>query len=445
MVEQNQSVRLSGMLLFFLPLGFSALLISLSHVIINSTLAHAATRPELVITGYAMAFSIFGLTEEAAVLMRQTCTALVRDRRTFRALLLLAFFLITFILLISFTVAYTPVGAYLFSYVFGVDVELQKDILSTYRILLFVTIFSVIRCIYQGILISHMRTKWLTIAMVVRLSVMYGLSLLYIHNPQAIDGRSGAFIFLAGMMIEAAVSYGEGRLLVKKLPLHSTEGESRDLRGVFTFYRPMLISVFFAVSVTPAINVLLGQTSNMELAVASYSLAFSITWLAISFQTYMHQIVLNFFNKSSRLVYRFCLIVGLIPVCALILLGFTPAGQWALQNLVGVNGELLDATHEALRIFALFALVFPWVDFCNGIVLLRGQTSIMVWSQGSNITITVIVLLLGVWLTPGWNGVIGALAQSAGILAELSVLVAWLSRLRQPTPLYSSAAAKEIS
>lgn len=178
-----------------MPLGFSALLISVSHVIINSTLAHAIINPEIVITGYAMAFSIFGLTEEAAVLMRQTCTVLVKDKRTFKSLLIVCLFLIIFILLISSVVAYTPAGVWLFGYVFGASKELQTDILGTYRILVLVTIFSVLRCIYQGIIISKMRTKWLTIAMIIRLSVMYGLSLLFISNPHLISGRTGAFIF----------------------------------------------------------------------------------------------------------------------------------------------------------------------------------------------------------------------------------------------------------
>ncbi|MEK3721134.1 multi antimicrobial extrusion protein MatE [Paenibacillus sp. FSL H8-0034] len=433
MAQLDPTIRFRAMIAFFLPLGFSALLISVSHVIINSTLAHAIINPEIVITGYAMAFSIFGLTEEAAVLMRQTCTVLVKDKRTFKSLLMVCLFLIIFILLISSVVAYTPAGAWLFGYVFGASEELQTDILGTYRVLVLVTIFSVLRCIYQGIIISKMRTKWLTIAMMIRLSVMYGLSLLFISNPHLISGRTGAFIFLAGMIVEAAVSYAEGRMLVNKLPAFSDDGESRDVRGVFRFYRPMLISVFLAVSVTPAINVLLGKTVNMELAIASYTIAFSITWLAISFQTYMHQIVLNYYKKAPHLVFKFGIIFGIMPGFFLCLLGFTPLGHWVLQNLVGINGDLLTATAQALKIFVLFSLIFPWVDFCNGIVMLRSQTGIMVWSQGSNIVMTLVVLLIGIWLVPDWNGAIGALAQSIGSAAELGVLVLSLSRLRQPS------------
>ena len=50
---------------FFVPLGISALLVTVSHVIINGTLARATIQQELVISAYAIAMSVFGLFEIA--------------------------------------------------------------------------------------------------------------------------------------------------------------------------------------------------------------------------------------------------------------------------------------------------------------------------------------------------------------------------------------------
>jgi hypothetical protein len=71
----------------------------------------------------------------------------------------------------------------------------------------------------------------------------------------------------------------------------------------------------------------------------------------------------------------------------------------------------------------ILTLVFPWLDFVNGIIMLRGQTKVMIKSQSMNVVVTIAVLIISVIFTPGWNGVIGAFAQSLGSLSELCVVL----------------------
>lgn len=82
MPPNNEPVSMRRLLLFFIPMGISALMINLSHVIINGTLARS-DNPEMVLAGYALAMSLLIVTEKPAVLFRQTCSALVRDRTSF--------------------------------------------------------------------------------------------------------------------------------------------------------------------------------------------------------------------------------------------------------------------------------------------------------------------------------------------------------------------------
>lgn len=420
------------MLAFFIPLGISASLVTLSHVIINSTLARALVNPETVIAGYAIATSIFALTERPAVLLRQTCSALVRDRMAFKALAKLCFYILTGIFVLTLFISYTPMGDALFRFVFGADQSLRGSILDAYRILMFVTFFSAIRCIYHGIIISQMRTKWMTIGMVFRLAVMAVLAFIFISFPQYIDGRAGAIIFLAGMVTEALVSYIEGQSLYKKMPEKAQDEEKQqNIRSIFTFYYPLLISSFIAVTVAPAINAMLGKTTDIALAIASYALALGITQLVNSFFSYTHQIVLNFYPLDRTRVLKFTRTMSFIPGVALGLLAFTPLGKWVMENLIGASGPLLTSSLSVLKVFVIMSIVFPWIDFCNGLLMLRGQTRIMVWSQGSNVAMTVIVLLLCIVFTPGWNGIVGALAQSLGMAAELAVLGVFLYMMKR--------------
>ncbi|MCP1309433.1 multi antimicrobial extrusion protein MatE [Paenibacillus tyrfis] len=422
---QQTRITFRQLLAFFVPLGMSASLVTISHVIINSTLARAAS-PEIVIASYALPMSILGITERPAVLLRQTCSALVRDRLSFRALTAVSLYVLGAIFLVGALISYTPVGPWVFLRLFGVDASMVKPMVEVYRVLMFVSIFSGIRCMFHGIIIYNMRTKWLTIGMAIRLAGMYALSLYFIRTGVT-SGTVGAVIFLTGMVIEAAVSLWEGRALLKneipeKQPDHPIEKPSQ----IFRFYRPLLFSSVIAVISGPAINAFLGKTTDLKLSIASFAIAASLTNLVQSFFSYVHQIVLNFYRKDAASVVRFTLLLSLIPSLLIALLAYTPVGPWFMQHVMGVNERLMQASLSTLRVFMLMTFVFPWLDFGNGLLMLRSQTKVMVWSQAANVCVTLLVLVLCIARAPGWNGMIGALAQSLGVAAEAAVVWAVL-------------------
>ncbi len=197
MPHRGDAVSFKQLSAFFLPLGVSATLVTVSHVIINSTLARASS-PETVIASYAIALSLLGITERPAILIRQTCSALVRDRLSFRAMASIAFYVFACLLIFGALVSYTPLGKWIFLGIFGVNPSLLDPIVHVYRIMMFVSLFSGIRCLYQGIIIFNMRTKWLTIGMVIRLLVMACISYYYIAVGGIDSGNAGAVIFFGG-------------------------------------------------------------------------------------------------------------------------------------------------------------------------------------------------------------------------------------------------------
>lgn len=415
------SASYRDMVRFFVPLGLSSLLVTMSHTIINSTLARSSD-PETAIAGYAIAMSIFVITERPAVLLRQTCSVLVKDRLSFSAMSRMTALLLACTIAIGLLLSWTPAGGWILRSLFHAEAPVGAAAIDAYRILIFVTVFSAVRCLYHGIIIRNMRTAWLTIGMVIRLVIMYALSLYFVYGLGWVDGRVGAIIFLVGMMVEAAVSMWEGRHVLRTLPKRSAHGSVSKMRDIFPFYRPLVVSSLLGVVIPPSINAMLGKTVDLTMAVASYALAMNITNLVTSFFSYVHQIVLNFYAGSSRKVRRFCAAVNLVPPLLLAALAWTPAGTWFMGTVMGVGGELLAETRLVLNICLLYALAFPWVDFGNGLVMLRKRTRIMVRSQTGNVAVTLAVLAACVALVPEWNGRIGAAAISLGLLAELTVL-----------------------
>src|SRR5690606_8625363 len=119
-----------------------------------------------------------------------------------------------------------------------------------------------------------------------------------------------------------------------------------------------------------------------------------------------------------------------IPGMMVILLSFTPLGSWFIGQVMGVQGELLQESLRVLRVMGIVAIVFPWVDYCNGLSMLARRTQLMLWSQIGNVAMTLIVLFTLSMTASHWNGMVGALAFSSGIAAELLFMVTLLRRGR---------------
>jgi Na+-driven multidrug efflux pump len=320
-----------------------------------------------------------------------------------------------------------------------VDRSLLPDVIDVYQVLMFVSIFSGIRCLYQGVIIYNQHTKWLTIGMAVRLTGMYLLSLYFIHTGVN-SGVVGAIIFLTGMIIEATISFSEGRLLVRSMPEKAPQHAVETKKQVFTFYRPLLMSAFITVLIGPAINAMLGKTANAQLAIASFAIAGSLVMLMTSFFSYFHQIVLNFYRTDPAIVKRFTLTSGFLPAVLIGIIAFSPIGSWFMEHVMAVQGALLDESRRALQAFVLLTLVMPWLDALNGLILLKGQTRLILGSQTFNLVFTVITLLLLVWLKPGLNGTIGAWSQSVGMAAEFAFVAI---RLRFMKPMDTALAGEK--
>ncbi|MFC5529134.1 multi antimicrobial extrusion protein MatE [Cohnella yongneupensis] len=423
----NEPVSLRRLFLFFIPMGVSVLLINLSHVIINGTLARShSSAQETIIAGYALGMSLLTVSERPAVLLRQTCSALVRDRLSFRAVARVAAYVFGVGLLFGAAVAYTPLGHWIFGGAFGADPVVEREAIDTYHALMFLSVFSGLRCLYQGIIIYKMRTRWLTIGMVFRLSGMFALSQYFLHVGVH-SALQGATIFLFGMIIEATISWMEARRLLKEMPEKDEQCEVTQPKQVLTFYNPLLYSALIVVWVSPILNALLGTTEKSSLTIASFAVAGSLMNLMLGFFTYFHQIALLFVKTHPLLVRKFTLMLGFIPTITMSIMCFTPIGSWMFSHVLGVKDELLRASIHALRGFLPLVFVFPWLDTLNGIVMAHGETKLMFGSQLANAITTVATIVALAFALPDWNGALGSMAQSGGVAVEL-VFLAWLFR-----------------
>ncbi|WP_163101947.1 multi antimicrobial extrusion protein MatE [Peribacillus alkalitolerans] len=424
----NSQVSYKQLSAFFLPLGFSASLTSITHVIINGTLTRSEDAA-FIIACYAVAFALFGIVERPIIVIRQTSSALVKDKQSFKLLNIFLLYVMGIVFLFSSLLAYSSIGDWMYVHFFNADENMVHTISQTFKVITFVLLFSGIRAIYQGIIINHLETKWLTIGVVIRLIGMFVIAYLLVIMDY-ITSMGGAFIFLVGMIIECAISVWKGHFIIKDYPENLNSNKLRK-SDIFKFYTPLVFYFIIQTMMIPIVYVFLAKSENIQMGIASFALASSITNLVLSFFMYTHQIVLQFYEKNKKRVINFTLLISVIPSVLLVVLCFSSAGNWFMETVMGADRVLAETTLEVLKFFLLKTIVYPIVDFLNGFLMLQRQTNRMILSQVINLIAVLITLSILIYTVPQLNGINGAIAASIGEVAGLVVVYSIVNKMSQ--------------
>ena len=112
---------------FFIPLGVSASLTSITHVIINGTLSRG-DNAAFIIACYAVAMSLFGIIERPMIVFRQTSSALVTDKRSFKLVGKFFIYVLAVTMLISAVMAFSPLGDWIYTTIFGATADMVEAI-----------------------------------------------------------------------------------------------------------------------------------------------------------------------------------------------------------------------------------------------------------------------------------------------------------------------------
>lgn len=417
--NDRSEIQYKDLCSFFIPLALSSSLTSVTHVIINGTLSRGENAA-FIIACYAVAFSLFGIIERPIIIFRQTSSALVKNVKSFKTLTILFLQVTGVILVISFLICYTFVGDWLFIHLFNASESMVNTIAQTFKVITVVVIFSGIRGIYQGVIINQRETKWITIGVILRVVAMILVAYWFIMT-NSVSSIVGAAIFLIGMFIEALISVWKGHRSLKKLDASNNETVSR--KEILQFYSPLVFFFFIQTMLIPLVYIYLAKTQQIEVSIASFALAYSICQLILSFFMFTHQIVLQYYQENKEKVIRFMIGVSSIPTILLILLTFTPLGTWFMRVVMGTEPDLTEPTLHVLAFFIIRALVFPWVDFLNGYLMLKKKTARMLIGQFVNLLTALITLIVLVTFFSEWNGVVGAIAISLGELTGLLVVL----------------------
>lgn len=424
----SRQISYKELFAFFIPLGISASLTAITHLIINSTLSRGEDAA-FIVACYAVAFSVFSILERPLIIFRQTSSVLAQGKKSFQSLNRVFLSILVSVTIISIFLSFSPLGEWVFVHFFNATPNMVRTITAAFNVFIIVYVFSGVRGMYQGVIINHLETKWLTLGVVVRLSIMF-ITSFTIVTLGVVSSMAGAMIFLVGMFIECVVSVWKGHRLLKYERRHKDKDSHLSKTSILKFYVPLFFYFTIETLLIPIVYVFIAKAEQVELSIASFALALSISQLLLSFFMYTHQLVIQFYKHDRKRMISFMIVISTIPSLMLAIMCFSPTGNWFMSTIMGADDALGHATLTVLGFFIFKTLLFPWVDFLNGFLMLHRQTNKMVYSQVTNLVIVVLSLFLLTTFAPQLNGINGLIAVSLGEVGALVTVSLILSKLK---------------
>ena len=366
---RNGELQLRDVAKFFFPLLLNVQLMSLSHSIINGSLA----RQDDFITALA-SFSvamILHLFVASPSYQNHTVTiAMVRGRRSLRGTLLFVFLVASYVSLMLYLLAYTPVGSFVLDQVLGVNQAISAGARQVLGILVFLPFFTGLRGFFQGLVIRARRTGLVSWATGIRVGA---LLLLLVLGRNWFQGASlGAFALLGCIVTETMFM----AWFAWRVALPADGSAEKPTREIFRYAFPLAYSSCLQQTIPLLINAILGRLPDAPLALAGFGVIRGFLFLLAGPMRNLQQAYLTLVRQDCdyrilvRFFYRTSVGMGLIT-----LLVALPLSRPVLGGLMGIEPELRSYLTLPLAVCAIFPFFYGAANLLRGYFAGAHQTA----------------------------------------------------------------------
>ena len=424
-MENDNNFHLSylELLKFYIPLVIMSMLIMASHNVINIALASTAT-PALALAAYSVGRSLSRMIESPMYALTRLTPPISNNKLSIDNLKTVIKQISIGVIVVMAIIGFTPLGKYIFINIMGVEQELFQDTILVFRFLILMPIITAIRIPHQGFIVLKKKTTYLTIGTTLRIAGIIFFSWFLTSVVELNSGVIGAIILVVGMGIEAAVAYFKGRDWPETVPeKHDDEDMDYSVKGIWTFFIPLVAARIIFSFVNPSINGTLARAARPEIAISGYFVARSLAWILIAVGFRIHQMVVVYaknqksFYKIRRLVLSLAVLMSII----IAFLAFTPAGLWVLHNIIGVEDEIAQPALSALAFFVAVPPLYFTSELYQGTLLKQKRSKSVTLCRSINVGTMFASLLVLTALFPKMGSAIGSASVAIGYGVEAIV------------------------
>lgn len=370
-----------SLLLFYLPLGFSGLMMTLDQPVVNAVL-NRFPNPDTSVAALRVAFSLALVYEASHISMIDASTALSDDLRVFYMLRRFYMIIAVVLLVVASLFVFTPLYDMVVLGLMNIPREVAGAAHPAFIVFLLWPIPIGWRRLYQGALIRHGHPKPVGAGGIVRLGSLaaslvffswFGTSVVRIE-PAAI----GVLAMLTSVTAESAAVQGWTTRVLRTIPAGEGKRPALSYRDLWRFVFPLSATSVMSTLVQPALTagiasaaVAWASPNGGVVAVASYAIAWSVAFLVFGPTLSMTQASIAWHSspdpRTRRLGPRVILAVGVGLALLVTIITFTPLAY----GLFTVVLQSPDETARMAAVVARWLLPMPLLHATS--FMLRGR------------------------------------------------------------------------
>ncbi|HEX9989124.1 MAG TPA: hypothetical protein VGE45_11685 [Chloroflexia bacterium] len=347
-LARTSPVSYLSLLVFYLPLGFSGLMMTLDLPVVNAVL-NRFPDPNTSVAALRVAFSLALVYEAAHISMIDTSTALSSDRTVFSMLRRFYLVMAGALLVVASLIAFSPLYDLIVRGVMNIPIEVAEAARPAVWAFLLWPIPIGWRRLYQGALIRHGHSKPVGAGGLVRLGSLAVALIFFSWFGTSVIRLEPAAIAVLAMLVsvtaEAAAVHGWTAQVLRSMP-ESTPGKpAPTYADLWRFFFPLGLTAVMSTLVQPVVTAGIASAAiawaspdGGVVAVASYAIAWSMAFLVFGPTLSMTQASIAWASSPDPEVRRrgprVIMGVGVGMALLMALASFTPFAYWLFTYLI---------------------------------------------------------------------------------------------------------------
>lgn len=420
-------MRQRDILWFWLPLFASWLLMTAEGPVVSAAINRLPDEV-IMLAAQGIVVSLAVTIESPIINLLATATALVKDRQSYLLVRRFSIHWAIFLTIVSALIAFTPLFDLIVRQWMGTPEQVAAWVQPGLQIMTFWSAAIAWRRFLQGVLIHFGRTKYVAWGTAVRLLTSGGTAIalaIWTALPGVI---LGALALMVGVIAEAIFATLAVRPLLRnelsEQQETATDGAELSYSKLFWFHLPLAATSLLTLLAQPLVTFSLARLDNPTRSLAAWPLIFQLLLMARAAAMALPEAVIALTRgpESYAAMRRFAFTVALVSGLGMVLLVFTPLLPGYLQGVQDAELSVATLAAYGARLFLLYPALFVLVSWLRGLLINRHATTAVNIGMGINLTVTGLLLVLGV--AGRYHGVtVAAVALNVAIVLELAFLL----------------------
>lgn len=423
---------------FWIPLFASWWLMTAEGPLISAAI-NRLPNEVIMLAAMGIVTSLSITIESPIINLLATSTALVRDHDSYVLVRRFTLHWCLALTVIAVLVAYTPLFDLIVYRLLDVPAEIAQWVQPGMKIMVFWSAAIGWRRFLQGIMIRHKQTRKVAYGTVIRLVASGGSVLLLALWGKWPGVVLGSVSLMAGVTAEAIYATIAARPLIRdKLAPRTTASatppkSALTYRSLFSFHLPLAATSVLILLMQPMVTSSLSRLDQPTISLAAWPIVFQIILMARAAAMALPEVIIALHEDQSTFVplRRFSLTLAIATTLLMMAFVLTPLAAWYLfqvQDMSLVVGQLAQSSLIWFLFMPALTVVISWL---RGLLIQSSHTRYLNVGMVINITITAILLVLGV--VQQWPGLLtAALALNLASVGEIAYLL-W--RTQQTLPI----------